>query len=240
MPEAVDSNTTRAPYSQAARSPTSRIADKFADVRDMLEAFNVMACEAALDEPVVKGNFVNGMNLLHKLIMEELWELRRQVVATVEQESAGRELANHIDTDLWGHITRMVNEAYREAGRSAADDAEWSEADSIEFTRRVTRLYNELVARLDGSRHLLDVGSMLPWLELKLRRELGLSTDFAHPLLPDDIYADPSDLRAAFIVEKVKEGFSLAHISQALNIKKANIERVIRQLQVDSPKRKAI
>jgi hypothetical protein len=88
-----------------------------------------------------------------------------------------------------------------------------------------------LVAKLDGCRHLLDAGSMLPWLELKIRREVGLTTEGHEPTkVPDELYADPKNLRDQFIAEKINQGLSLSHISQALNVKVSAIDRVMRRL----------
>lgn len=237
MPEAVFSNSTPAFKRQsgfAQRLDASYIADKFDDLTSMLRAYGAMT-NAVIDmKDAYSGtkNLTYGMGLLHSLIINDVEEFATYIKDGLDSVEEGRELKRPMDADLLGRIITMRVEAYHEAGRDISDNAsEWSEDDTADVFDRAQSQHGELLAKLDGSGHLLDAGSLLPWLELKIRREVGLQTEFGTPTaIPDDVFADPKNLRDQFIAEKIKEGFSLAHISQAMNVKISAIERALKRL----------
>ncbi len=144
-------------------------------------------------------------------------------------------------TELAERITRMRVEAAKEAGIELLEYySDWSEEQKERVFYPTYDQYNELIEKANGSTDLLETGSMLPWLELKIRKEFGLNTGYeTSPQVADDLYADPKNLRDQFIAEKIKEGYSLAHISQSLNVKISAIEKAMQQMATPSQKESA-
>ncbi|MBX8801574.1 hypothetical protein HBA92_12490 [Ochrobactrum sp. MR28] len=133
-----------------------------------------------------------------------------------------------LDKDVIVHISNMIMSAYR-ATDVDVDDYETA----VQIPATAVRYYHRLLEKLDGEDDLLIVGSMFPWLEMKIRKDLGASiselTD-KEALPREEGWAAPRSLRDEFIAEKLKQGFSVQYISQALNIRVSAIEKAMTKL----------
>lgn len=85
----------------------------------------------------------------------------------------------------------------------------------------------------EGKFDLLTVGSLLPWLELRIRSEvIGGKAEAEF---------DDTSLRDRLIVEQSKSGVSAAELSQAFNLRRGAVERIIARLTAtDEDERKAV
>ena len=89
-----------------------------------------------------------------------------------------------------------------------------------------------MLGRLGDDRSLLEAGSLLPWLEMKIAREIA----------PDDAQAagdtakpdqSPVELRDRLIADQANRGISAADLSRAFNMRKAAIKKIIARLSED-------
>lgn len=235
MPEAVNSDSTTVSSSQYDPSILS-VKKGFEEVQHMLNTFNVMTC-TLLETKEDNSEHSFGLHLLHGLVMERLDIIANEFEQTLQERQLNHRLVRGSDvySALIQRIGRIVADAYCSTGRNLVWDemVDWSREDTQAYSNSTAHYYRELIDRLEGEDDLLEVGSLLPWLELKIRKDIGLSISMPakeQPILSDDVYADPKNLRDQFIVEKLKQGFSLPHISQALNVKISAIEKAIKKL----------
>lgn len=238
MPEAVASNSTTAPK----RNPASMVLDALDEVQYRLAALAKMIVETLDNSELV--DIGEGVNLLFDREIEEIKDIRSLLLADVFRLQAlfpETSRKPSFITELAERITRMRVEAAKEAGIELPEYfSDWSEEQKERVFYPTYAQYNELIERANGSTDLLEIGSMLPWLELKIRKEFGLSTGYEMaPQVADNLYADPKNLRDQFIAEKIKEGYSLAHISQSLNVKISAIEKAMQRMATPSQKESA-
>lgn len=103
----------------------------------------------------------------------------------------------------------MSARALLDAGKIDDMDGEWSEGMAREHLKHVRQGYVDLVEKVreDGSLDLLTIGSYLPWLELRIRREVGA----------DEVTPDLSDtsFRDRLIMDQSQKGISPSDLSRA-------------------------
>lgn len=87
----------------------------------------------------------------------------------------------------------------------------------------VTSSFNALIRSLDGELNALEAGSMLPWLETRIRNKLSEQVKALQR-------PKPVSIRDAVIAEQAAAGFSVNELSQAFNLKQETIERIVRRL----------
>ncbi|KAB2752254.1 hypothetical protein [Brucella anthropi] len=238
MPEAVASNSTTAPK----RNPASVVLDALEQIQHRLTALAHMVGETLDNSELIEigvgarslfDKEVESIKNVRSLLLADVFRLQALFPETSRKPS--------FITGLAERITKMRVEAANEAGYELPEYfSDWSEEQKGRVFYPTYDQYNELLERANGSTDLLEIGSMLPWLELKIRKEFGLSTGYEmSPQVADDLYADPKNLRDQFIAEKIKEGYSLAHISQSLNVKISAIEKAMQRMATPSQKESA-
>lgn len=219
---------TNTASTQHAYSFTSSIADQLENTIDALRALEFLLHEAMFSGVSFK-NASAGISVLIKQQLNDLSEIRTATVAEFNKltiqvtQQSSRHLVS-IDKDVRHHISRMIISAREEAKTDTIDD------DNVSL---ILKYYGMLIEKLDGESELLVVGSMFPWLEMQIRKDFGLSiSGLADKKVSQSIedWSAPRNLRNEFIVEKLQQGFSLQHISQALNIRVSAIEKAMAKL----------
>lgn len=166
MPEATATHSRTAARRQPRSLLAVRIQDDFEEVSEMLRAYSVMTTtlfESTLDH----SNSSYGMHLIHKLIMARLDEVAADASVTVTEAYSTRQIATppQIDADVLVQVHQIVASVFEAAGETVANDG------GVDL---VSYYYNQLLKKLDGSADLLEVGSLMPWLEMKIRKDLGV------------------------------------------------------------------
>lgn len=186
MPEAVASNnisaSKRQPDNRTSEQVNADLSDQFEDVREILRAYNIMTC-AIIDTGVNQARYTDGFRLIHELIMDRVMQTNREALSQLTDRAGGRKVQKPIDGDLLAKITTIIVTAYADIGRVISDDAtKWSDQDYEDVYVSAVGRYNALMSKLRGTDDLLEAGSLLPWLELKIRREIVGATN---PLSPE-------------------------------------------------------
>jgi hypothetical protein len=175
MPEAVDSNSIPVARYKRARL---EVEDIFSSPSIMIKAFQEMTCIVVADREDHR-DLADGLHLIHELLMRELDEAvekAREYAGNLTISSpagSSRQMITPIDPELFGRIGELVDNAI---GRTEADE------DGSAYVVKTTEYYNELLARLDGETDLIEAASMLPWLELKITRDLADQDAFERAL----------------------------------------------------------
>lgn len=241
MPEAVVSNSIPMSGRQPRYGWSQYFSEEFENIENMLAAFREM--NSALYETKQDHSAVSyGIYLIHGLIMDRLkvvaGEAKQFIAGAADTKSEEMpELGFGVDEALMELIGEIAGAALIDAGYEVdMDDATtWPEGLMGEHIGRVGRFYNELIAKLkgEGKFDLLTVGSLLPWLELRIRSEvIGGKAEAEF---------DDTSLRDRLIVEQSKSGVSAAELSQAFNLRRGAVERIIARLTAtDEDERKAV
>lgn len=217
------------PISTAFEKLHPRIQKDVDQVDEMLKAHGQLVA-AAMETGDDFSLYSDGIHLIYRLIISRLNEVMDSVGHRIDEMHGSRFLKEPSDMEVLVRVGQMVASAYADTGvdMDIENQAGWSNDVFKVYSSATRRYYTELIEQLDGDTHLLTIGSLLPWLELKIRREIvGDETDL---LEPEDM-----SLRDTIIAEKAREGIPTAEISQALNIRKTAVERVIGRLMANHP-----
>lgn len=123
--------------------------------------------------------YANGIQLIQRLIMLRLNEVIYDAGQQIEEMHENRRLKEPNDNELFKRVGNMVANAYVEAGidMNVEKMTDWNKGIFELYASTTHRYYEDIKAQLDGDTHLLTVGSLLPWLEMKIRKEL-IGVDF--------------------------------------------------------------
>lgn len=249
MPEAVASNSTRMPEGQPKYGWKQHFSEGYEEVDAMLAAFREMN-SALYETKQDHSNESWGIYLIQGLIMDRLKEVSKQVagyLGTVEPVQKLPALSPGLDAAVLMRIVEIRTQALLDAGVLADRDAPWPEGLGGNNFQKAGTYYNDLVNKAydEGEIDLLTIGSYLPWLEMRIRRDLGVAptgeeVQTAHPEENPDTH-DNQSLRDRLIAEQVDAGVSVTEISQAFGIKRATVERIIGRLTAtEEESRKAV
>lgn len=249
MPEAVASNSTRMPEDQPLYGWKHQFSVDYEEIDAMLAAFREMS--AALyetGEDHSKDSF--GIYLIQGLIMSRLKEVSEQVagyLGTIEPVQELPALSPGLDAAVLMRIVEIRTQALLDAGVLADRNAPWPEGLGEDNFGKAGTYYNDLISKVydEGDIDLLTIGSYLPWLEMRIRRDLGVAPTGEegqtarveeHPVTDDN-----HPLRDRLIAEQAEAGVSVSEISQAFGIKRATVERIIGRLTAtEADSRKAV
>lgn len=243
MPEAVASNsipTSAGQKKTQRRAPEGVpvfISDKhfknlppfiqrdFDAAEEMLKAHGTMVA-AIMETGDDLSFYANGIHLIYRLILLRMNEVIDHAGQQINAMHGSRFLKETTtDIELMERIGQIVADVYCDAGHDMdrTNIGNWPRDMLNIYASATSRYYRELVERAEGDNHLLTIGSLLPWLELKIRREIiGDETDAAENA--------GISLRDSIIADQVRQGVSPADLSQALGVRKAVIERTIGRL----------
>lgn len=203
----------------------------FENVHLMLEALAESAC-LAIEADALPDHFSAGLAELFRRALSEFDELSDKLFSLVMQGSSqsrpntlnDKKHDPTIWTELMGRVASIVRNVMADAGAHVPEDdfSEWSEAASDQYFSLMANHYNNLMEKLDGVRDPFEAGSLLPWVEMAIRREIGIEPD----------HISPSWIRDEFILDSIKKGYSTADISQALGLRQKAVERAIGRLTI--------
>lgn len=248
MPEAVASNSTRMPGGQPPYGWKQRFSEGYEEVDAMLAAFREM--NSALYETKQDHSRESwGIYLIQGLIMDRLNAVSDQVrgyLGLVEPMKLTG-LERGLDTAVLMRIFDIRAQALLDAGEVTDLDGPWPEGVGADNSKWAAIYYNALVAKAleEGPADLLTIGSYLPWLEMRIRRDLGVASsgEQAPSARSDEhpVNDDNQSLRNRLIAEQAEAGVSVSEISQAFGIKRATVERIIGRLTAEEEEsRKAV
>lgn len=241
MPEAVASNSRAVPERQQVPMSAGEILDQLEEVSSAIYALGSFLADHLFHTDEV--DIGNGVTFLFGQQVQRLnaatLEARRHFdLPQAEAPESARHLNRPIDSDVFKRVSKMVHDAYFDLGKGPLweRDAPGNDKGS-ERIGRAGHYYNLLMARLEGETHLLDVGSLFPWLELTIRRDLGQAIgrqDDSEGDLPETLDMDVSkttkQLRDELISHAMSSGQSATDIAQALNLRRVTVERMIGRL----------
>jgi len=172
--------------------------------------------------------YSKGVHLIHQLIMLRLDETAEQARELIETQARPRSVTQPVDHDLFNSVQGIVAETLSERGIVAsASPREWTADESRIILDTTASYYRELVKELGSEASLIEAASLLPWIELRIRKALfGVEEG-----QPDD--DELVSLRDRLIAEQSKGGVSPAELSQAFNIRRSIVERIIGRLQAE-------
>lgn len=221
--------------------------------RDVDAAQEMLWAHAAMVAVVMESGedfslYSNGVQLLHQLAMFRLDEALDSARSEIERMQAGRFLENPHDGELQDRIVSMVCAAYSASGVDMDYDnlSNWDIATCRLYSSAVAK-YTRLLREKSGEdTHLLSVGSLLPWLEMRIWREIagidlnpalaGASsrtdqTESHAEAGETEFAASPVHVQRAEMAKRlVEEGLSISQISQILNVKRSAVVRILDRL----------
>ncbi|MBB4065699.1 hypothetical protein [Gellertiella hungarica] len=260
MPEAVDSNSTTASKKQRqapegvprllSSPPFERLGKRIQ--RDVDAAQEMLRAHAAMVAVVMESAddfsvYSKGVHLIHQLAMLHLDEALDNARIEIEQMQQGRFVSKPYDPDLREHVSLMVCAAYSASGvdMDYCKMHEWDSATCRLYGSAVGNYTMALLEKAGDDRHLLSVGSLLPWLEMKIWREIAdvdltvPSAEVPHAETGQldhqaDFSASPVQAYRADTARRLfGEGHSVSQISQILRIERSAVERILDQLRGD-------
>jgi hypothetical protein len=183
MPEAVASNSIPVSNGQPLIGLSSILSDQFDDVDSMLKAFSTMN-SLLLESGEDHSDQSYGVFLIHRLIMARLTEVADmakagvRVVKEAEKVAAEYNVGLGDDRGLWielvDKVGDLVTNALIDAGIELDGDDVISWPKDLQKRHFDLTLchYKKMMEKVNRSRDPLEVGSLLPWLELMIRREV--------------------------------------------------------------------
>ncbi|MBT9373436.1 hypothetical protein [Rhizobium sp. CSW-27] len=129
-------------------------------------------------------------------------------------------IRNQLWPELFERIDDIVSTVYADHGLNLPEPG----------NGRPTSQYFHMVRhKLGASRDQFEAGSLLPWIEMKIRRDAERVSATLEAGTSDTI-----SLRDQIISQKAREGISPADLSQAFNLRRSAIDRIIARL-TDEP-----
>jgi len=125
-------------------------------------------------------------------------------------------LSNQMWPELFERIEEIVSNVYADHGLDLPEPG---------YGRPTSQYFHQVRRKLGASRDQFEAGSLLPWIEMKIRNDAG---ELAAAL--ESGMADSLSLRDRIIAQEAKKGVSSADLSQAFNLKRAAIDRIIARL----------
>lgn len=117
--------------------------------------------------------------------------------------------------DLFERIGRIVADVYADHSLVVPEPGNGNPT---------SQYFHIVIRKLEGSRDPFEAGSLLPWIEMKIRADAAkLAT---RPRGPQE-----DSLRDRIIAENIAAGISTADLAQAMNIKRSTIERIAGRLE---------
>lgn len=238
MPEAVASNSIPMPERQPFHQLPSYIQRDFDELQSMLIAFKAMSL-CVLDTGENYSGATDGMGAIHKLIMKEMDDWAHHAEMAIKEVSQSGKIDFENDRDLLHRVGDIVAAVYCDAGWSMSKDdmGAWGIEETRTYSGDTAKYYRLLIEKLEGDDSRITAGSWLPWLEMKIRKDIGV--------IPAEREPEPlsaKSLRDQIVAEKYREGRSPSEISQALSLRQSTVLRIIDRLKgtVEVSDRKAI
>lgn len=209
-------------------SLTSSIEDQFDNTIQTLKSLHFLLNET-MSVCASFETYHYGISILLSQELDDLISIRKYMVGefdrlTTEVAAQSSRHLSENDKDIRHHILCMLISVQKEANPNIMRD---------DFLGLTSKYYEMLIEKLDGESELLIVGSLFPWLEMQIRKDFGVPitepTD-KKAFSPVEDWIAPKKLRDEFIAEKLQQGFSMQHISQALNIRVSAIEKAMAKL----------
>ena len=256
MPEAVASNSTRAPENHMPREGLSSLnlhkttsadirndlenpfdPDELEDIELLIRGWGEMVAtyieqQVSLNDPVAFS-----VHIQSRIFGDLVRDIRRAAERHVKVRKIGRQVPmdGTVDIELIVKVTEMARDAWTKAGLRAEDDEEFA---SEVFSWSMS-YYSDIVNSIRYNPDLLEAGAQLPRIReamtkdavaLAVKMQQGESDSDADK---DDDYAAASPIsvqRAETAKRLHNEGHSLAQISQIMNIKRSAVERIMARL----------
>ncbi len=123
---------------------------------------------------------------------------------------------------IWPELFQRVANIYRQAYADLSMPAPHDD----DLIGSIVSSFNALIRQLEGQLNSLEAGSLLPWLEMRIRSQLSSGVTTAG--MPK-----PVSIRDTVIAEQAMAGFTTNELSQAFNLKHETIERIVRRLSAE-------
>jgi hypothetical protein len=219
MPEAVDSSSTPVSAGQRFQAVVFNTdLDAFSDTVDQLTALTDMLGSWIHDygqrkqSAPIAGLFrtLAGDLGFHLEAVTTDLERARSIAADAANLQDGQQIRSGLVDKLKPIVVAVLHEG---SGNIRAIDPE-----------TVAREYaDKIIERIGNEIDALEAGSLLPWAEMAIRRELGSDNGYAATILRDQL-----------IAEQAAAGISPGQLSQAFNLRRDAIERIIGRLRASS------
>ncbi|MDR6667237.1 hypothetical protein [Rhizobium sp. 1399] len=118
--------------------------------------------------------------------------------------------------DLFQRIGKIVDDVYADHRLSVPEPGN---------ANPTSQYFHMVIRKLEGSRDPFEAGSLLPWIEMKIRADAAKLA--AQPIEANE----DGSLRDRIIADNIAAGISSADIAQAMNIKRSTVERIIGRLE---------
>jgi len=118
--------------------------------------------------------------------------------------------------DLFERIGRIVDDVYADHSLVVPEPGNGNPT---------SQYFHMVIRKLEGSRNPFEAGSLLPWIEMKIRADAAKLATQPHEPQED------GSLRDRIIAENIAAGISTADLAQAMNIKRSAIERIVGRLE---------
>lgn len=234
MPEAVNSDSINAPQGQPTPVVFSTDIDAFRDTVYQIKVLSDMLASYLEDAGMFEESTAIGalFNMLVdtysdrvEMAARDLAKAREFIERRARQADLEREKqADQLQSDrskvwleLMMHLTSIVTGIWREAGREPDENNEDHRKSIAEMAQDYGR---RIMEQLENKGDRIEAGSYLPWAEMKIRQELT----------GEPSASTATSLRDTLIAEHSEKGITVQELSQAFNLRRAAVERIIGRL----------
>ncbi|MCF1470999.1 MULTISPECIES: hypothetical protein [Rhizobium/Agrobacterium group] len=225
MPEAVASNSISMPGGQ---HPFKTDLTAFIDTIQELHALTIMLSSllsaSGLESQAsgISGLFRRQLSDLDEIYKAVKSDLSKPTERTITATEKPKQSSINVQFKLYNHILNLIKSIRIEIGEPVyATHEEWPEAIQKTIIDLAQSYVDKVLSKMDDKTNELEAGSLLPWVEPIIRREL----------LNEKPPAPTTMLRDNFILDSIESGYSTADIAQVLGLSRHAIDKAVYRLK---------
>ncbi|MCM2438280.1 hypothetical protein HGO34_00950 [Agrobacterium vitis] len=225
MPEAVASNSISMSDGQ---HPFKTDLTAFIDTIQELEALTIMLSSllstTGLESQAsgISGLFqrqLSDLDQIYKAVKSDLSKPTERAITATEKPKQSN---INVQFKLYNHILNLIKIIRIETGEPVyATHEEWPETIQKTIVDLAQSYVDKVLNKMEDKTNEMEAGSLLPWIEAIIRREL----------LNEKQPAPTTMLRDNFILDSIESGYSTADIAQVLGLSRHAIDKAVYRLK---------
>jgi hypothetical protein len=225
MPEAVASNSIPMPEGQ---HPFNTDLTAFSDTIHELQALTIMLSSllatSSLESQAsgISGLFQRQLSDLDKIYEAVKSDLSKPAERAITATEKPKQSSINVQFKLYNHILDLIKTIRIETGEPVyATHEEWPEALQKTIVDLAQSYVDKVLNKMEDKTNEMEAGSLLPWIEAIIRRELLTEK----PSVPTTM------LRDTFILDSIGSGYSTADVAQVLGLSRHAVDKAVYRLK---------
>ncbi|MBB4006225.1 hypothetical protein [Allorhizobium taibaishanense] len=225
MPEAVASNSRSMSEGQHSfKTDLTAFLETIQELHALTIMLSSLLSASGLESEAsgVAGLFrrqISDLDEIYKAVKSDLSKPTERAITATEKP---RQSNVNVQFKLYNHILNLIKVIRIETGEPVyATHEEWPEAIQKTIIGLAQSYVDKVFNKMEDKTSEMEAGSLLPWIEAIIRREL----------LNEKPSAPTTMLRDNFIFDSIESGYSTADIAQVLGLSRHAIDKAVYRLK---------